>query len=110
MKGSDYMNKQDFLNPQACRVLDEAQSPFWFWNDKLEDEEILRQLKLMTDAGVTCSTPHARSGYIGDYMTEDWFSHIQKVIDYKKEHGEPMWLYDEFNWPAGICNGEVTKD
>lgn len=104
------MNKQDFLNPQACRGLDEAQSPFWFWNDKLEDEEILRQLKLMTDAGVTCSTPHARSGYIGDYMTEDWFSHIQKVIDYKKEHGEPMWLYDEFNWPAGICNGEVTKD
>lgn len=21
-----------------------------------------------------------------------------------------MWLYDEFNWPAGSCNGEVSRD
>lgn len=104
------MDRKDFLNPQDCRELDQAQSPFWFWNDKLEDEEILRQLKLMTEAGIACATPHARSGYIGDYMTEEWFSHIQTVIDYKKVHHEPMWLYDEFNWPAGICNGEVTKN
>ena len=109
-KGSDLMDKNIFKNPRDCKALDEAQSPFWFWNDKLEDGEILRQLELMDAAGVKCATPHARSGYIGDYMTEEWFGRIQTVIDYKKAHDEPMWLYDEFNWPAGSCNGEVSRD
>ena len=109
-KGSDLMDKNIFKNPWDCKALDEAQSPFWFWNDKLEDGEILRQLELMDAAGVKCAAPHARSGYIGDYMTEEWFGRIQTVIDYKKAHDEPMWLYDEFNWPAGSCNGEVSRD
>lgn len=104
------MNKSDFLNPRDCKALDQAQTPFWFWNDKLEDEEILRQLKLMTEAGITCSAPHARSGYVGDYMTEEWFRRIQTVLDYKKAHDEPVWIYDEFNWPAGSCNGAVSRD
>ena len=104
------MNKSDFLNPRDCKALDQAQTPFWFWNDKLEDEEILRQLKLMTEAGITCSAPHARSGYVGDYMTEEWFGRIQTVLDYKKAHDEPVWIYDEFNWPAGSCNGAVSRD
>ena len=38
------MNKSDFLSPRDCKALDQAQTPFWFWNDKLEDDEILRQL------------------------------------------------------------------
>ena len=104
------MDKNIFQSPKGCKALDQAQSPFWFWNDKLEDEEILRQLRLMTEAGVACATPHARSGYIGDYMTEEWFGRLQTVIDYKKEHDEPMWLYDEFNWPAGSCNGAVSRE
>lgn len=47
------MNKSDFLSPRDCKALDQAQTPFWFWNDKLEDDEILRQLKLMSEAGIT---------------------------------------------------------
>lgn len=104
------MNKDVFLHPEKIKELGEAQSPLWFWNDKLDREEIIRQMELMASKGVTCTTPHARAnGYIGGYMDEEWMEHIRTVIEYKRRHDEIMWLYDEFNWPSGIANGEVTK-
>ncbi len=100
--------------PKKEHSLDEAQTPLWFWNDKLEKEELLRQLKLKTEIGVTCTNPHARTnggeGYIGGYLDEQWFDDMKTVLDYKKEHGEKMWLYDEIDWPAGTCGQSITKD
>ena len=103
------MKKEDFRDPTHDPALNEAQTPLWFWNDRLTDDELKRQLSLMSDSGITCNSPHARTGFEGDYLDEEWMGHIRTVIDYKKEHGETMWLYDEFNWPAGIANGEITK-
>ena len=103
------MKKEHFMHPENIREFQEAQAPLWFWNDKLEKEELERQLTLMTEKGVACNAPHARTGFEGDYLDQEWMKHIKTVVDYKKEHGETMWLYDEFNWPAGIANGEVTK-
>lgn len=103
------MKKNDFLHPQQTSALNEAQAPFWFWNDKLEDEELLRQLELMSENGIQASAPHARTGFLGDYMDDEWLHHIKLVLDYKREHGEKMWIYDEFNWPSGMAGGEVTK-
>lgn len=39
-------------------ALDESQCPLWFWNDRLEEAELLRQLELKTDVGVKCTIPH----------------------------------------------------
>lgn len=103
------MDKKQFQYPQHVKALDEAQSPLWFWNDALTKEELQRQLVLMSKNHVTCNAPHARSGFVGGYLDENWMDAIRTVIDYKKENGETMWLYDEFNWPAGIANGEVTR-
>ena len=52
------MNKTDFQNPRGCKALDQAQSPFWFWNDKLEEmmdlpgmkDEMRRPMMLMIRA------------------------------------------------------------
>ncbi|WP_180272730.1 glycosyl hydrolase [Konateibacter massiliensis] len=108
------MEKEIWKNPKQERSLDEAETPLWFWNDKLEKEELQRQLKLQTDIGVKCTNPHARTnggeGYIGGYLDEEWFDNIKTVLDYKKEHGEKMWLYDEIDWPAGTCNQTITLD
>ncbi len=94
--------------------MDEAQNPLWFWNDKLENDELVRQLQLKTNTGIKSTIPHARlnggDGYIGGYLDEDWFEKFQTVVDYKKEHNEIMWLYDEMDWPAGTCNKTITKD
>ena len=106
------MDKKIWKDPKQEQSLDEAQTPLWFWNDRLETEELERQLKMQTEIGVKCTDPHARrnksEGFIGGYLDEKWFEHIKTVIDYKKKHGEKMWLYDEIDWPAGTCGQTVT--
>ena len=107
------MKKEIWKNPFPEKSLDEAQSPLWFWNDKLEKEELLRQLKMKSETGVASTIPHARTnggeGYIGGYLDEEWFENVRTVLEYKKEHDEPVWLYDEIDWPAGTCNKTVTR-
>lgn len=108
------MNKEIWKNPKAECSLNEAQTPLWFWNDQLETGQLLRQLDMKTEIGVTCTIPHARTvnghGYPGGYLDEQWFANIKTVVDYKKAHNESMWLYDEIDWPAGTCNKTVTLD
>ncbi|HJC92550.1 MAG TPA: hypothetical protein H9695_16555 [Candidatus Mediterraneibacter excrementigallinarum] len=108
------MDRKVWQEPKKEHSLDEAQTPLWFWNDELKTEELLRQLKMQTEIGVTCTNPHARrnngEGYIGGYLDEKWFQDIKTVLDYKKEHGEKMWLYDEIDWPAGTCDQTITLD
>lgn len=108
------MNKEIWQNPKTEKSLNEAQTPLWFWNDQLETGELLRQLDMKTEIGVACTIPHARTvgghGYQGGYLDEQWYADIGTVVDYKKSHGERMWLYDEIDWPAGTCNRTVTRD
>lgn len=108
------MNKDIWKNPKNAAALDEAEVPLWFWNAELETEEILRQLELQTQIGVKATNPHARTengaGYQGGYLDEEWFGHMQTVLDYKKAHQEKMWLYDEIDWPAGTCNKTITQN
>ena len=108
------MDREIWKNPESVKRLDEAQCPLWFWNDKLENDELVRQLRLMSEVGVKSCNPHARTnggeGFIGGYLDDEWFDHIKTVVDYKKESGEPMWLYDEIDWPAGTCGRSLTKN
>ncbi|WP_035776438.1 glycosyl hydrolase, partial [Butyrivibrio sp. VCB2001] len=108
------MDREIWKNPESVKGLDEAQCPLWFWNDKLENEELVRQLRLMSEVGVKSCNPHARTnggeGFIGGYLDDEWFDHIKTVVDYKKESGEPMWLYDEIDWPAGTCGRSLTRN
>lgn len=106
------MNQDIWRNPKQETGLDEAEVPLWFWNAELETDELIRQLELQTEIGVKATNPHARTengaGYKGGYLDAEWFGHMQTVLDYKKAHGERMWLYDEIDWPAGTCNKTVT--
>jgi len=108
------MEKRIWINPEQEKTLDQSQSPLWFWNDKLVDETLRKQLEMMSEVGVTCTIPHARTnggeGFIGGYLDEEWFAHTKTVLDYKKENSEPMWLYDEIDWPAGTCDQTITLD
>lgn len=107
------MDKELWKNPKEFKELDMSQAPLWFWNDKLENEELVRQMKLMSEVGVKCAIPHGRGnqgdGYIGGYLDDDWFDKINTVLEYKKKNDEPCWIYDEMDWPAGTCNKTLTK-
>lgn len=45
------MKKEDFADPKGVLEYNEAQSPLWFWNDRLEKAELEKQLSLMTEKG-----------------------------------------------------------
>lgn len=107
------MDKRVWKEPKKAKELDQSQSPLWFWNDALETEEIKRQLEMQSEAGVACTIPHARTnggeGFIGGYLDEEWFGHIETVLSYKRKKKEPVWMYDEIDWPAGTCNQTITQ-
>ncbi len=108
------MDQKIWKKPIEERSLDQSEVPFWFWNNKLEKDEILRQLKLMTEKGIRSNMPHGRGmslgNYIGGYLDDGWMEHMKTVLDYKEKEGESAWIYDEMDWPAGTCNKSLTKE
>lgn len=80
-----------FKNPPSeYRVV-----PFWSWNEKMEPDEIRRQLRLMKEAGWGGSMVHSRTGLLTEYLGEDWFKAIDATIDESEKQGMLVWLYDE---------------
>ena len=84
--------------------------PFWSWNDKLEDEELRRQIRNMKALGMRGFFMHARGGLETEYMSEDWFKAINVCIDEAGKLGMEAWAYDENGWPSGFAGGELLKD
>ena len=82
--------------------------PFWSWNDKLDPEELRRQVRLMKDAGLGGYFMHARGGLKTEYLSEDWYDCIKACIDEGKKIGIKSWSYDENGWPSGFCGGKIT--
>ena len=83
--------------------------PFWSWNDKLEEEELVRQIELMKESGIEGFFMHARGGLKTEYMGEDWFDCIKTCMDKADELGMEAWAYDENGWPSGFASGAVPK-
>ena len=61
--------------------------PFWFWNGKMEPEEITRQLELMHEQHIYQCVIHARYGLVTPYFSEDWFACIAHAIREGKRLG-----------------------
>lgn len=81
--------------------------PLWSWNDKLESEELERQIEEMHKAGIGGFFMHARGGLLTPYMGEEWMSAIRTCIEKSKVLGMTPWLYDENGWPSGFADGKV---
>lgn len=85
--------------------------PFWFWNDELTKEEILRQMQEMKDKGVDGFVIHPRKGLPRtiEYLSEKYFSFVRYAVDMAKEMDMKVVLYDEAMYPSGSCHGLVVK-
>lgn len=81
--------------------------PLWSWNDKLEQEELERQLEEMKLAGIGGFFMHARAGLETPYMGEEWMAAVDACIRKSRELGLSPWLYDENGWPSGFAGGKV---
>lgn len=82
--------------------------PFWSWNDKLDAEELRRQIRLMKGSGVGGYFMHARSGLQTEYLEEPWFESVAAGVEEGQKTGLNAWIYDEEGWPSGFGGGKVT--
>ena len=82
--------------------------PFWSWNDKLDPDELVRQIHEMKNAGMGGFFMHARGGLLTEYMSDEWFDNVKAAIDEAHARGMHPWAYDENGWPSGFGGGKVN--
>lgn len=84
--------------------------PFWSWNDKLQPEELRRQIRNMHDMEMRGFFMHARGGLETEYLSEEWYDCIKACIDEAKKLGMEAWAYDENGWPSGFAGGKLLEN
>lgn len=84
--------------------------PFWSWNDRLDPEELRRQIRQMKSLGMNGFFMHARGGLETEYLSDEWFECISACVDEAKKHGMEAWSYDENGWPSGFAGGALLND
>ncbi|MDY3919474.1 MAG: hypothetical protein SOZ59_10820 [Candidatus Limivivens sp.] len=101
-------NRDFFRNPEGKPEY--SMSCFWFWNDRIEENEMLRQQALMKEQGVGMPMIHSRFGREIDYLGEEWMGLVKASVTFAMKQGQKVWLYDEDNWPSGTCSKSVTRE
>ena len=81
--------------------------PFWSWNEKLDAEELKRQIEEFKNKGYGGHFMHSRVGLVTRYLSEEWMELIREGAIISKELGIDAWLYDEDKWPSGYAGGLV---
>ncbi|MFH1570634.1 MAG: glycosylhydrolase-like jelly roll fold domain-containing protein [Gemmatimonadota bacterium] len=84
--------------------------PFWFWNDDLDETELLRQLRAFAAAGCGGVVPHARVGLARrlEYMGDEFLRLMRVVVEEAARLGMKVILYDEASYPSGSAKGAVV--
>ncbi|MCC6444837.1 MAG: hypothetical protein IT210_15440 [Armatimonadetes bacterium] len=97
-----------FRNPPA----ELGMMPFWFWNDDLEEGEMIRQVREFHAKGFGGFIPHARIGLsrrVG-YLTEAYFRLLRLAVEEAARLGMKVVLYDEGSYPSGSAQGRVAAE
>ena len=84
--------------------------PFWAWNGRLEQGELLRQIERLAQMGFGGFFMHSRTGLNTPYLGKEWFALTNACADKGKGLGLGAWLYDEDRWPSGTAGGAVTRN
>lgn len=98
--------RNEWLNPPAEFAL----LPFWFWNDVLEESELLRQIDDFEQHGVHGFVIHPRVGLPRDcaWMSDRLLGFMHVAIDEAARRGMKVILYDEGMYPSGSSSGQVV--
>ena len=89
-----------------------TQIPWWFWNDELTEEEIVRQIRGFRDHGVLGFTIHPRLGLPRsiEYMGERYLNLVRVAVEEAARNGMVVHLYDEGMYPSGSAHGMVVRE
>ncbi|MEI7024258.1 glycosylhydrolase-like jelly roll fold domain-containing protein [Paenibacillus sp. y28] len=85
--------------------------PFWFWNDDLTAEEIVRQIQDFTGKGVMGFVLHPRLGIPKKltYLSDEFMDLVEVAVKEAARRGMQVILYDEAMYPSGSANGRVVQ-
>lgn len=83
--------------------------PFWSWNNALDPQVLVQQIRQMKAAGVGGFIMHARLGFSDEYLGEKWFECVEACLDEAKALGMGAWVYDENGWPSGFVGGKLLE-
>ena len=85
--------------------------PFYFINDDIEREEIVRQLDILEDKNISGFFLHVRDGILNQaYGTNNFFQDVKFIVEQAKIRGIKVWLYDEDAYPSGNYGGKLLID
>ncbi|MBR4720286.1 MAG: hypothetical protein IK057_00850 [Clostridia bacterium] len=98
---------KSLLNPDS----EFSPMPFWFWNDRLDEKEITRQIREMNSKGVNGFVIHPRIGIPRDipYMSEKYISYVKCAVMEADRLGMKVILYDEGMYPSGAAHGMIVE-
>ena len=84
--------------------------PFWFWNDTLDDAELVRQIADFEAHGVYGFVIHPRIGLPADsgWMSPKLLSAMRTALEEARKRGMYVLLYDEGMYPSGSSAGQVA--
>jgi len=96
----------DFINPPHEFSL----MPFWFWNDTLRDEEIIRQIADFEAHGVYGFVIHPRIGLPDNvkWLSPEMIHAMDVAIREASLKKMYVILYDEGMYPSGSSSGQVV--
>ncbi|MGC8570782.1 MAG: glycosyl hydrolase [Caldivirga sp.] len=97
------LSESDFKNPPTWF----RGVPFWSINDKLNSDELVRQLRLLINGGFGGGFFHAREGLLTPFLSDEWFKALKATVEAASREGGFIWLYDEDRWPSGFAGGHV---
>jgi len=104
--------KTGFRKGWSNPPLEFSQAPFWFWNDRLSEEQIVRQLEDFRAHGVYGFVIHPRAGLprsIG-WMSDRMIHFMRFAIERAMERAMWVVLYDEGMYPSGSSSGQVVAE
>lgn len=109
--GQLQMDPLSALGPQFQKPPPEfGLCPFWFWNDHLDESEIVRQMREFRSHGVNAFVLHPRVGLpqeIG-WMSERMLHFVRRAVVQAEQLGMGVVLYDEGMYPSGSSSGQVV--
>ena len=84
--------------------------PFWFWNDVLEADEIIRQIDDFQQHGVDGFVIHPRVGLPRNlgWMSAELLGFYRVAIEAAQRRQMGVMLYDEGMYPSGSASGQVV--
>lgn len=84
--------------------------PFWFWNDELDEKELIRQIDDFESHGVYGFVIHPRVGLPRNlsWMSDQLLHFYGIAIEHAARRDMTVVLYDEGMYPSGSSGGQVV--